>query len=96
MDHSNPQKRKLKPLRINGYSPEEQAHLISGDYPLYFTYNITTWERKENRNPHAQKLVEYILKHSDQIDPKVGIVPANILRKAGWKFKGNELIGEPD
>ena len=90
------QKRKLKPLRINGYSPEEPAHLISGNYPLYFTYNITTWEREGNRNLHIQKLVEYILKHSDQIDAKFGIAPATMLRKAGWKFKGNELIGEPD
>ncbi len=89
------QKRKLKPLRINGYSPEEQSHLISSSYPLYFTYNITTWAHEDSSNHQVQKLVEYILKHSDKIDAKIGIIPANILRKAGWKFKGNELIGEP-
>jgi hypothetical protein len=90
------EKKKLKPLLINGYSSEEQSHLISGNYPLYFSYNITTWEREGSRNPYMQKFVEYILEHADQIDAKFGIVPAMVLRKAGWKFKGNELIGEPD
>lgn len=93
--HRYPQKRKLKPLLIDGFSPEDTSHLISGNYPLYFTYNITTWAGEENSNPHAQKLIDYILNHSDQIEAAFGIVHATVLKKAGWRFKGNELTGEP-
>lgn len=93
--HRYAQKRKLKPLRINGYGPDEPRHLISGKYPFYFSYNITTWERESIENPHAQKLVNYILKHAGRIESKFDIIPSMRLREAGWKFKDNELIGEP-
>lgn len=89
------QKRKLKPLRIDGLSPGEPEHLISSRYPLYFTFNLTTWERKGAENPNAQKLLDYLLQHAGNIDSRLGIIPASRLKKAGWKFEGNELIGEP-
>ncbi len=93
--HRYTQKRQLKPLRINGYSPDEPRHLISGKYPFYFSYNITTWEKESIKNPHAQELVNYILQQAERIESKFGIIPSISLREAGWKFKDNELIGEP-
>jgi ABC-type phosphate transport system substrate-binding protein len=88
-------KGRVKALRIDGYSPEEGENLISGKYPLYRVYNLTTWEGKGVTNPHAQKLVEYLLQHVENIDETHGIIPASRLRKAGWKFEDDELIGEP-
>ena len=86
---------KVKPLRINGYKPTDKAALISRKYPLYRTYNLTTWESKGNANPNAQKLVTYLRKEVERLDSKFGFVPSSKLKKAGWKFKGEELVGEP-
>jgi ABC-type phosphate transport system substrate-binding protein len=37
---------KVKPLRINGYSPTDVDAIAAKKYPFYRTYNITTWEGK--------------------------------------------------
>lgn len=89
-------KGKVKALNINGHSPYKTESLISGGYPFYRVYNITTWEGKGLENQLAGKLVEYILQHSGDIDEKHRLAPASLLRKAGWKFKDNELIGIPE
>jgi ABC-type phosphate transport system substrate-binding protein len=86
----------VKPLMIDGLSPEVASNLISARYPLYRTFMLSLWENAEARNPHAKHLVEYILTHIEHIDPQYGIIPASSLRESGWKFKGNELIGQPD
>ncbi len=87
----------VKPLRIDGHSPGDGEALAAKKYPFYRTYNITTWEGKGVENEKAKALVEYLLRAVEGIDPvKSGIAPASKLRKAGWKFKGNELVGEPD
>ncbi len=86
----------VKPLKINGISPEVSSKLISGQYPLYRTFNLTLWDNSEARNPHAERLVEYLLEHVKTVDPAYGIIPASDLKQAGWKFKDNELIGEPE
>lgn len=86
---------RVKALKIDGLAPDELEHLISGKYPLYRVFSITTWEGKGLANPHAQKLVDYLLKKTEQLENKLGIIPAFRLRKAGWKFEGNELVGEP-
>jgi phosphate transport system substrate-binding protein len=91
-----PQKRAPGILALNGYNPENPENLISGDYPLYFVFNISTWEGKGVENPHAQKLVDFLIRQVEHIDGRYRIVPVSRLRKAGWKFNGNELIGEPD
>jgi len=88
-------KGKVKELKIGGLDPSDAQHLVSGDYPLYRTYNITTWEGENDKNPHAQKLVERLLAEIDHVDKKYGIIPASHLRQAGWEFKENELIGGP-
>jgi phosphate transport system substrate-binding protein len=86
---------KLKFLTIDGYSPVIPEHLISGKYPLYRTYNLTTWEGEKTKNPLAHQLVSYLLKTVKEIKPEHGIIPASELRKQGWRFRGTELIGEP-
>jgi ABC-type phosphate transport system substrate-binding protein len=87
---------KVKPLRINGYSPTDVDAIAAKKYPFYRTYNITTWEGKGVENPRARALVDYLMKEADNLGPGLGFVPATKLRKAGWKFKEDELIGEPD
>jgi len=86
---------KVKPLKINGYKPTDQSALISGKYPLYRTYNLTTWEGKAGSNRKAQELVAYLMKEVEHIDSKFGFVSSFKLKKAGWKFKEEELVGEP-
>lgn len=88
-------KGKVKALSIDGYSPAKPEHLISLNYPLYRVYNLTTWEGKGVENPHAQKLVDFLLQHTKDLPAEHNIIPASLLRKAGWKFRDNELIGEP-
>ncbi|MBI4681491.1 MAG: hypothetical protein HY757_00065 [Nitrospirae bacterium] len=89
-------KGKVKALRINGYSPYEAEHLISLKYPLYRVYNLTTWEGKGLEKNHARQLATHLLQHAEKLGKEHNIIPASRLRKAGWKFRGNELIGEPD
>jgi len=88
-------KGKVKELKIGGLDPKDAQNLVSGDYPLYRTYNITTWEGENDKNPHAQKLVDMLLEEINHLDKRYGIIPASHLRQAGWQFKDNELIGEP-
>jgi phosphate transport system substrate-binding protein len=85
---------KVKVLRLNGVAPEAAA-LAAGRYPLYRTLNLTTWEGKAVENEKAGELVQHILKEAERLEGVHGFVPAASLKKAGWKFRGNELVGEP-
>jgi len=87
---------KVKPVKIDGYRPNDSAALASLKYPFYRTYNLTTWENKNVKNKHAQKLVDYMIKEFEKLEAeRYGFVSASRLRQAGWKFAGNELVGEP-
>jgi phosphate transport system substrate-binding protein len=87
----------VKPLKINGRSPTDGAALAEGKYPFYRTYGITTWEVKGAENPNAKELVDYLLAAFEDIDPvRFGVAPASKLKKAGWKFREGELVGEPN
>ncbi len=86
----------VKPLRIDGFLPSDSEALASLKYPFYRTYSLTTWEGKNVANRHADRLVEYMKKEFEKLKAdKFGFVSQSRLRKAGWKFKGDELIGEP-
>ncbi len=87
---------KVKPLRIDGYSPTDGNAIAAKKYPFYRTYNLTTWEGKDVENPRARALVDYLLKEVEGLSSGFGFVPASKLGKAGWKFREDELIGEPD
>lgn len=86
----------VKVLNIDGYSPDMQPYLVSGKFPLYRVYNLSTWEGNGAASTRARKLVEYIIEQSEHLSEEHNIVPVSRLRQAGWKFKGNELIGEPE
>jgi phosphate transport system substrate-binding protein len=88
---------KTKALKIGGVSPLDGDRLAAGDYPLYRTFVVTTWESPESANPAARALIAHVLGRVDAgaVGAEFGIVPAARLREAGWKFRGDELIGEP-
>ena len=87
---------RVKTLPINGYSPENIKHVASGNYPLYRTYNITSWVGDESASALLPELIKYLRKNVEEVDPTFGIVTARLLRENGWKFYGDELIGEPE
>ena len=86
----------VKALKIDGYSPDDPANVISTLYPLYRVYNFATWEGPGIENKHAKELVHYIIEQVEHLDAKYSLIPASTLRKAGWKFRDTELTGEPD
>ncbi|MBF0558925.1 MAG: hypothetical protein HQL08_09105 [Nitrospirae bacterium] len=87
---------KVKPLKIDGYSPNDPKALADLKYPLYRTYTLSTWEGKGVENKNAQMLVDYLIKEFEKLDPsKFGFVPVSRLKKAGWKFYGDEVVAEP-
>jgi hypothetical protein len=86
----------LRPLRINGFGPEDAGRVLSAEYPFYRAYSLTTWRGEGVDNPHARRLVEFILAEVENVDQSYGIVTAPTLRQAGWKFSGNELVGGPE
>jgi ABC-type phosphate transport system substrate-binding protein len=86
----------VKTIKVNGLSPVDAEAVASHRYPYYRVYNITTWEGKGLENAKARKLVEYLMKEVEHLDPaRFGFVSPDKLRKAGWKFSGDELSGEP-
>lgn len=85
----------VKTIRINGQSPDNPDGVIAGRYPFYWVYNVSTWSADNTVNPKAQQLVQYLLDHAGRIDPSFHLIPATTLKKQGWKFKEDELIGEP-
>jgi phosphate transport system substrate-binding protein len=88
---------RVKPLRIDGYSPGDTEAMAAGNYPFYRTYNLTTWTGEGLENPDAEALVDYLINAAEGIDPAgSGLATASKLREHGWKFKGSELVGEPD
>ena len=88
-------KGEVRMLNIDGHSATDLDYLLSGKNPLYRSYSLTTWEGK-NQNKLAADLVKYLQAHIEKIHDDVNFIPPSRLRKAGWKFLGDELIGEPD
>ncbi len=87
---------KIKFLKINGFDPENPKHLAANLYPLYQTYNIALWNTPELRNPSADKLVTFLKEQTNNGYFRKILVPADTLRESGWKFRDDELIGEPE
>jgi len=84
----------VKTLTVDGFAPTTD-NLLAGRYPLYRTLNLTTWEGKAVENQDAGRLVEYLLEEVKILAERYRLVPAAALRKEGWRFRDNELIGEP-
>jgi ABC-type phosphate transport system substrate-binding protein len=85
----------LKLLNIDGDNPDDLYKLLKGEYPLYRTYNMTTWSSANNKNDKATKLLAAIRDYVEKNGAQYDFIPASQLRLAGWKFKGDELVGEP-
>ncbi|MBF0613861.1 MAG: substrate-binding domain-containing protein [Magnetococcales bacterium] len=84
-----------KTIAIDGQAPDHVAALLAGHYPLYHVFNLTMWEQEGITNPLAQPLVQHLIQAVESMDPQKSMLPATALRKAGWQFQNNELIGEP-
>jgi phosphate transport system substrate-binding protein len=87
---------KVKVLRLDGLDPRDLKNLESGRYPLYKVMDITTWKGKNLEKAVARELVDYLIERADSIGGSNVRVSASSLRKAGWKFEGDELVGEPE
>ena len=93
-------KGRVKMLQIDGHDATDLDYVLSGKYPLYRSYSLTTWEDNtgnKNAKSHlnAKKLVRYLQQHIEKTHSDIHYIPPSKLRRAGWKFKGDELIGEP-
>ncbi|MES0326874.1 MAG: substrate-binding domain-containing protein [Gammaproteobacteria bacterium] len=86
----------LKILSIDKKQPEDLKILLAGEYPIYRTYNLTTWTNDNNKNEKAEILMDAIYEYMQEHGEQYGFIPASKLKSAGWKFKGRELIAEPD
>lgn len=85
----------VKTLLVNGAAPSDNQALAHGKYPLYRVFNITTWEQGPAHNALGDELAAYLVANANTIEKKFAILPASTLRKNGWAFEGNELIGAP-
>lgn len=86
----------VKVLNIDGHSPSDIEHVLSGKYPLYRSYSLTAWTTKNKVNDEAIKLIKFLRQHIERTHQDINFIPVSRLRKAGWKFLGDELVGEPD
>jgi hypothetical protein len=82
-------------LRLDGVSPDDDVALAQGRYPLYRVYNVTTWEGAAAK-PLAKELVRHLQDRVRDLDNRFFMVPFTRLRAQGWKFEGDELVGEPE
>ncbi len=92
----NMKKGRVKILTIDHLDPADTNALLAGKYPLYRTFNITSWNSKAASNPRAKELVRYLLQQADKLPPDFGMVSHSRLKAAGWRFHGDELIGAPE
>jgi len=89
-------KGQVKLLTIDNYSPLNLDHLAAGKYPLYRSYSLTTWQAKNRKSEEAMKLVRFLQQHIEKVHKTITYLPPSRLKQAGWKFRGDELVGEPD
>ncbi len=87
---------KVKMLMVDGKSPLDIENVANGYYPLYRSYSLTTWAGDNKKSRLARKLVTYLQEYVEKVHKDIGFVPVSTLRAAGWKFKDDELTGEPD
>ncbi len=88
-------KGKVKVLTVNGLSPYDLPLLSKGEYPLYRVYTFTTWDGDGLENPLAGEVVDMLTQKTAEKASEIFFVPTVELRKSGWLFQGDELVGEP-
>ncbi len=93
---ANNNEKKIKALNIDGFAPNLPENILNGKYPFYRTIYLTSWDEGVKSSSRAVGLITYLKDQMQYVDKKFGVIPALLLRKAGWKFKDDELIGEPE
>ncbi len=86
----------VKMLNIDGHSPTDIDFVVTGKYPLYRSYSLTAWTEKSKINDEAIKLIQYLRAYIEKHHEEINFIPVSHLREAGWKFQGDELVGEPE
>jgi len=89
-------RKQVKALEIDGHAVTDTDYIASGRYPFYRTYNLTTWAAGGEKREKTLALIQYLRNYIEQHYTDYGFVPVSRLRAAGWQFKGDELIAEPD
>ncbi len=85
----------VKMLTLDGHAPTETSYVASGKYPFYRTYSLTTWGQGKAKREQTMQLITHLQNYIEQNHQRYGMVPVSMLKAAGWKFRGDELIGEP-
>ncbi len=86
----------VKAIRVNGVAADDKKGVAAGRYPFYRTDNMSTWDAPNLVNVKAQKLVAHVMAHSDEVGSNYFLVPFQVLKKSGWQFRGEELVGGPE
>lgn len=86
----------LKVLTIDGHHPVQEKFVLNGEYPIYRTYNLTTWQGEGKNYDLAKEFVQELKEHIEHHGERYGFISPSKLKNAGWKFNGDELIAEPD
>ncbi|MFU8765612.1 MAG: hypothetical protein ACNA7T_13865, partial [Haliea sp.] len=85
----------VKLLKIDGHAPTDVAYVASGKYPFYRTFNMTTWSHNSGKREQTLKLIHHLRDFIEKDYQRFSLVPVSMLKAAGWKFAGDELVGEP-
>lgn len=89
-------KGQVKLLHLNGFAPDDRKALASGLYPLYRAFYLTTWAGAPDWDkPLAHRLVEELRRVFATQGEEFGVVGVEELRKEGWRFHEDELVGGP-
>ncbi len=92
MVQANAKRGRVVPVTLDGVDPADGAALAARRYPLYRTYSITSWQGRA-ASPEVAPLIRFLLDHSDGAVASYSMVGAATLRRAGWRFAGDELVG---
>ncbi|MCK4508021.1 MAG: substrate-binding domain-containing protein [Desulfuromonadales bacterium] len=85
----------IKVLSVGQMNPYDLESLGTGEYPFYRSYSFTTWTGAGLENPLASGIIDMLVKKTEEKAGEIFFVPTVELRKSGWQFRGNELVGEP-
>jgi len=86
----------VKMLHIDGHAPTDIEYVASGQYPFYRTYSMTTWNNSGTQRDKTIQLITFLRDHIEKHYQQYSMVPISKLKNAGWKFRENELIAEPN
>lgn len=87
----------VRMLDIDGHKATDMDYVLSGQYPLYRSYSLTTWKTASKEKYEITKtLVKYLQQYIEKNYKDINYIPPSQLRRAGWKFIGDELVGEPN